>query len=757
MSSQEPVVVKETEPIVTEAQAEEIIEKFEGATRALPGKLGAGISLLAVLMSFFALYGALATVAAQVLRGGHLLFGLVLIFLLYPARRRDETWRTRIGRTDVLLAFLSVAAIGYIFVDFERFQYRAGNPSTLDLAFGSLLVFLVLEAVRRAVGWHLAALALVFFVYGFVGVRGTIPIDLPGALGHRGYEIDRIIPHMYMGLEGILGIPLDVSSSFIILFTIYGALLDASGAGKFFVDLSFALMGRRPTGAGRAVTFASFLLGGPSGSGVATTVTLGSIAYPMLRKAGYDKESAGGLLSAGGIGAVLSPPVLGAASFIIAEFLKISYLQVIAMSLVPTLLYYISIFLMIEVDAYKFGIKEVKIETLPLRELMLKYGYHLSSLFTIVLFMLGGFTAILAVFWSSVVAILLSTLRAETALLSRRFAIFLLVAVGANILLALTFSAVATALAGSGLAGALPALRRLATMENAGLVGMGIVVLAFLAALRRQDPQDGTRRLYRAFELGAKQVLSVVATCAAAGIIIGIFTLTGLGLKLSGIIVDTSDVVTDGVVAGAQTIFALALNVGIVHVFFALVFTAIATWVLGLALPITASYIIAAVMAAPALVKLGVPDFAAHMFIFYYALLSEVSPPVGLSPFAAAAITGGNPYKTMMQAWKYTLPAFVVPFMFTLAPAGVGLLLQGDWTNIVFATITAIVGITALTTGVGGWLLSRTAWWERAILVIAGLMLVYPEQNLDLIGIALFAAVLGRQWVSGRRASAVIG
>ncbi len=742
MSSHEPIVVKEPEPIVTPEQAEELIEKFEGATRALKSKRGMGITLIAVFMSFFALYGALATIPAQVLRGGHLMLGLVLIFLLYPARQGDESWRTRIGWTDILLALLSVAAIGYIFADFEKFQYRAGNPSNLDLAFGFLLIVLVLEAVRRSVGWHLAALTLIFLIYGLIGTRGTIQIDLPGALGHRGYEIDRIIPHMYMGLEGIFGVPLDVSSSFIVLFTIYGALLDASGAGKFFVDLSFSLMGRKATGAGRTVTLASFLLGGPSGSGVATTVTLGSIAYPMLRKAGYNKESAGGLLSAGGIGAVLSPPVLGAASFIIAEFLKISYLQVIAMSLVPTLLYYISIFLMIELDAHKFGIKEVKIETLPVRELMLKYGYHLSSLFTIILFMLGGFTAILAVFWSSVVAILLSAIRPETAVLGRRFAAFLAVVAITTVALVLAAPAL------SAMLGAVPFLRQLASWENAGLIVLGIILAAFLVALVKRDPKDATRRLYHAFELGSKQVLSVVATCAAAGIIIGIFTLTGFGLKLSGIIIDLAVLVTDGLVATFASLLSIAINYNSVHLFFALVFTAIAVWVLGLALPITASYIIAAVMTAPALTKLGVPDFAAHMFIFYYALLSEVSPPVGLSPFAAAAMTGGNPYKTMMQAWKYTLPAFVVPFMFTLAPEGVGLLLQGSPANIIFATISAIVGITALTTGVGGWLLRRVNWIERVALIAAGLLLIYPSTNLDVVGLTLFAIVAGYQWIT---------
>ena len=276
--SSEPVIVQETEPIVTPEQAEELIEKFEGATRTLTGKVGWFVSGIAVLMSLFALNGALSNVSAQVLRGGHLLLALILIFLLYPGQKKDESWRGRIGWTDVGLALLSIAAIGYIFVDFEKFIYRSAVPLAQDIAFGLLLIVLVLEAVRRAVGWHLAALVAVFLVYGLMGSKGLIPIDLPDPFGHRGYDIDRIVGHLYMTLEGIFGVPLDVSSSFIILFTIYGAFLDYSGAGKFFVDFSFAALGRKTTGAGRAVTLASFLLGGPSGSGVATTVTLGSIA-----------------------------------------------------------------------------------------------------------------------------------------------------------------------------------------------------------------------------------------------------------------------------------------------------------------------------------------------------------------------------------------------------------------------------------------------------------------------------------------------
>jgi TRAP transporter 4TM/12TM fusion protein len=482
---------------------------------------------------------------------------------------------------------------------------------------------------------------IAFIIYAFVG-----PI-LPSPWTHRGYDIERVVGHMYMTLEGIFGVPIDVSSTFIILFTIYGAFLEFSGAGKFFIDFSFAAMGGKPTGAGRTVTLASFLLGGPSGSGVATTVTLGSVAYPMLARAGYSKDAAGGLLSAGGIGAILSPPVLGAAAFLISEFLKISYLDVIVMATIPTCLYYWSIFLMVELDAKKFGAKEIPIDkTYSLWQLTYLYGFHFISLVAIVVIMILGFTPIMAVFWATVLAFAVSFIRKDTALTPRK--------------------------------------------------------------------------LVKALKSGSIGVLSVGSTCAAAGIIVGVVTLTGLGLKFSSIIISY---------AGGS-------------LFLTAIYTALIVWVIGLAVPVTASYIIAAVIAAPALTQLGVPEFAAHMFVFYYAILSEVSPPTALSCFAAAALTKGNPYKTTMYAWKYTLPAFIVPFMFTLDEKGVGILLKGPAINVIWTTITAFLGIASLAGGVENWFLKKTTLYERIMLIIGGLLLVYPIPLCDIIGFGLMVLVV---------------
>ncbi len=626
-------------------QAQAYIEEEEGATSRFRGVLGVVTTTLLVAMSLFHLYAAVDIVPAQVLRPVHVGFTLLLVFLLFPVSAR---FRNRLMWWDVVCAVLGVATIAYLLAGGDDFWDRNTVPSNSDVFFGVAFVLLVLEACRRTSGWIMVAVIGTFLAYAFVGPW------LPGSWAHRGYDVAGMTGFLYQTLEGVFGTAVDVSSSLIILFTIYGAFLQHSGAGKFFLDWSFAAMGGKPTGAGRTVVLSSFLLGGPSGSGVATTVTIGSVAYPMLARAGYGKDAAGGLLAAGGLGAIISPPVLGAAAFLIAEFLKISYLDVLLMATVPTLLYYLSLFMMVEIDARKFGMPEVTAEThYKLGALTRMYWYHFASLVSIVVFMLMGYSPILSVFYATLVTYAVSFLRADTRM--------------------------------------------------------------------------GMRKLWLALKDGSGQMLNVAATCAAAGLIVGVVAKTGLGLKFSAIVIAYA--------GGSLPLTAL--------------YTALIVWVIGLAVPVTASYIICAVIAAPALTKLGVPDFAAHMFIFYYAVLSEVSPPTALSPFAAAAITGGDPNRTTLQSWKYTLPAFVVPFVFVLDPAGVSLLLKvppdASWLHVGWITFTAIVGIAALAAGVQQWLLRPCNRVERWLLVACGLLLVYPSPATDGVGLVGFAALLAWQ------------
>src|SRR5689334_533058 len=454
-------------------RAEEMIEQEEGVQNKFKGFMANFIIAVAVVMSLFHLYASYAIVRTEVMRATHVAFVLFLSYLIFPVSRR---FRHRVMPWDWALALLAVATCAWLISQGDDFFDRSITPNDWDIFFGVVLILLVLEAMRRATGWIMPIITVGFLLYAFYGPY------LPPPWTHKGYEVERIIGHMYMTLEGIFGVAVGVSSSLIILFTIFGAFLQYSGAGKFYIDFSFSAMGGKPTGAGRTVVLASFLLGGPSGSGVATTVTLGAVAYPMLAKVGYEKNAAGGLLAAGGLGAIISPPVLGAAAFLIAEFLKISYLDVLLMAVIPTLLYYLALFLMVELDARKYGMADTRFEKVDsVWNLSKRYWYHFLSLFAIVIFMLWGFSPVLSVFWATVVALVTSLLRPDTALLP--YSLF----------------------RGGG------------------------------GSVFRQLADSG---FAKAMEGGALGMLNVGATCAGAGIIVGVVTLTGLGLKFSTIVID---------------------------------------------------------------------------------------------------------------------------------------------------------------------------------------------------------------------------
>ncbi len=654
----------------TAARVERLIEEEEGAQNRFTGLLGWVATGVALAMALFHLYAAWSIVPTTSLRFVHVGFAMVLGFLLFPAARR---FRHRLMPWDWLLIAAALAVTWYLLyggdmIGAEPLIDRYVFPETWDLVVGWALIVLVVEVTRRSTGPVMPVVAVLFLLYGFFGNL------LPPPWQHQGYGTERLIPHLTITLDGIFGTAVDVSASLIILFTIYGAILQASGAGKFFVDFSFAAMGGRATSAGRTVVLSSFLLGGPSGSGVATTVTLGTVAWPMMRRVGYRADDAGGLLAAGGLGAIISPPVLGAAAFLIAEYLKIGYLEVLRMAAVPTVLYYASLLFMVELDQRRIAAAggggaagEERLATEGAWALTRRYGFHFTSLLAIVVFMVMGYSPTLSVLYAMGVALLLSFVRRETALWPRRLA---------------------------------------ETLAS-----------------------------------GAVQAVGIAATCACAGIIVGVITLTGLGLKFSDIAIQAA--------GGSLVVTAL--------------YTALIVWVVGLAVPVTASYIICAVVAAPALMKLGVPDYAAHMFVFYYAVLSEVSPPTALSPFAAAAITGAGPYRTTLQAWKYTLPAFVLPFVFVTDPEGVGLLLAlkpgMGWSDVAAQIAFAAAGLAALAAACQGYARRAMAGWERAGFAIAGLLMVFPAlveaaagdavPAPHWIGLALGAALLAWQWRGG--------
>ena len=650
---------------LTQAQLDSFIKQEEGDANDYRGWIGILITLVAVGMSLFHLYAAYSIVPTQVLRTVHVGIVLFLVYLSFPIASK---FKNRLMWWDVIMAFASIGVVYYVLTGGDDFMDRNTSPDPLDLYVGLGFIFLILEALRRTNGLILLSVTLGFLAYALFGNY------LPAPWTHKGYDVSRLVGYMYMTLEGIFSTAIDVSSTLIILFTIFGAFLQFTGAGKFFIDFSFAAMGGKSSGVGRTIVMSSFLLGGPSGSGVATTVTVGSVAASMLNKIGYDKNAAGGLLAAGGLGAIISPPVLGAAAFLIADFLKISYLDVLLMATIPTILFYLGLFVMVEIDVRKYSLHLQQIDAVDTAwNLTKKYWYHFFSLISIVVFMLVGFSPVMAVFWATVTSAISSMIRADTAILSWDF-----------------------------LKGKQP----------------------FFKGLYQSN-------LVKALASGSTGVLAIAVTCAGAGLIVGTVTLTGLGLKFSSIVIQYS---------GGSLLLTT-------------IFTALIVWIVGLAVPVTASYIICAVIAAPALINLGVPAFAAHMFIFYYAVLSEVSPPTALSPFAAAAICKGDPYKTTLQTWKYVAPAILVPFMFVLDKSGVSLLLMGsttalasaNWLLIFESFATAVVGVIALAGGLQGWFIVKDNFFERWVLILSGVALAYPSIEADIIGIVGFVLVIALQ------------
>lgn len=650
----------------TAARVEQLIESEEGVLNRFTGALGVVAVGLALVMSLFHLYAAWSIVPTTVLRFAHVGFTMVLGFFLFPVARR---FRDRFPPWDWALIAAGIYVTWYLISGGDDLQDRIIYPEPMDIIVGWLLIALVLEVTRRCTGWIMPVVAIAFLLYAFFGNH------LPAPWTHRGYDAERLIPHISITLEGIFGTAVDVSATLIILFTIYGAILGATGAGKYFVDFSFAATGGKPSSAGRTVVLSAFLLGGPSGSGVATTVTIGTVAWPMMKRVGYSSHDAGGLLAAGGLGAIISPPIMGAAAFLIAEYLKISYLDVLLMATIPTCLFYASLLFMVELDQRRIraaggGRDDVPMPVEKVGAMFKRGWYHFSSLIAIIFFMGIGYSATLSVLYAMALAVALSFLSREHALYPMK--------------------------------------------------------------------------LIRTLAAGSEQAIGIAATCACAGIIVGAITLTGLGLKFSDIAIQA---------AGGSLIITA-------------IYTALIVWVVGLAVPVTASYIICAVVAAPALMKLGVPDYAAHMFVFYYAVLSEVSPPTALSPFAAAAITGAGPYRTTLMAWKYTLPAFVLPFVFVTDPQGVGLLLNMVpgmvWTDVVLQVVFATFGLAALSSACQGFAINAMGAMERWAMAVAGLLMVFPAiiqvvaagslPAAHWIGMGIGALLLGLQYLRRQRA-----
>ncbi|MFD0520692.1 TRAP transporter permease [Paractinoplanes durhamensis] len=635
--------------------------------RSLSGRVGLGVSIVAFLVALLVL----GQVFRPLARGSQfyliifLAGTLPLVFLAYRARITGAG-RERPTLPDWLLAGLAVVTCLYpvspLHGGYDGFLDRQGLLEPIDIVLGAVLLILVVEACRRTTGIALPLVCLAFLAYGYYG--GLLPQSWP--IAHAGLDFAQIVDALYNSGSGFYGTPLDVAATYIVLFTIYGAVLDLSGASRFFVDLSVAAFRKSRSAAGRTAVAAGFLLGTVSGSGTATAVSVGAVTWPLLRRAGYPPEQAGGMLAAAGVGAILSPPTLGAAAFIVAEYLDVSYLTVLGWATIPTLLYYLGILLAVEIDVRRFRVRSIEVPTTSAWRLLLRFGYHFSSLILIVVLLALDVNATRAVVYATLAAFLLS----------------------------------------------------------------------FLDPRARMTPP----RVFTALSAGVRGVLPVVAVCAAAGIITATTTKTGLGAQLASLLVAGAQAVTTNPTA------VLALTVAL---------AAVALAILGLAVPVTASFIIGWVIIGPALLGLGVPAPAAAMFVFYYSVLSEVTPPTALAAVGASAITGGRTVPTMWQALKYALPAFLVPVAFVLTDSGSDLLAQGSFTGMVWTTAVACLAVLALAVATGGWVpgIGRAGTPSRVLAAAAGLLLLYLEPLTITIGVLALAAAAGWAFFDGKKES----
>jgi TRAP transporter 4TM/12TM fusion protein len=632
--------------------AEAVLRKYdsESNTRTLTGFMARLVSAIAITFSLFQLYTAIFGVMdAHLQRAVHLSFGMALIFLLYPSR---ASWsKTSVHPFDILLAIVGAALPLYVVANYGELVLRSGQIVPADMFVGTLGILMVIEGARRAVGWPIVIVAVLFITYGFAGPY------MPDILAHRGLDVGDVVSHLYFTTEGVFGIPLGVSSTFIFLFILFGAYLETTGLGKFFIDIANALAGWAAGGPAKVAVLSSGLMGMVSGSSVGNVVGTGSFTIPMMKKMGYSKEFAGAVEATASTGGQLMPPIMGAAAFLMAEFMGVPYIEVVKAAAIPAVLYFTGIWIGVHLEAKKNGLQGVPRDQLPkFKELFFERGHLALPLVGIVYLLVAGYSP--------------------------------------------------------------------------NRAALAAILLAIVASFLRKSTRMKPIEIIQGLEKGAKGVLGVMIACASAGIIIGIVTKTGVGLKLAGALID---------LAGGMLLPAMF-------------FTMITSIILGMGVPTTANYVITSTIAAPALIQMGVPLMAAHMFVFYFGIIADVTPPVALAAFAGAGISGGNPMKTGITASKLAIAAFVIPYIFVLSPAL--LMVNTTPVELIWAFATSVIGMVGLGTAMIGYLMAPANIFVRIMAFAGGITLIYPGVYTDMIGFGMLGLVLFIQIAKRKRQDA---
>ncbi len=623
--------------------------------------------IISIIFVTFQLYATLSgAITAQILRATHLAFVQLLAFLLFPATKKLP--RDTLPLYDVILGLIGAACWMYIVINFQTLVRRSGNNTTLDVIIGIIGILILFESCRRIVGLPIMIIAGVFVIYAFTGKY------LPGFLHHRGYSLQRVVCHLFYNTEGIMGTPIGACSTFIFLFILFGALLEKTGIGQFFIDLCNSIAGGASGGPAKVAVLSSALLGTVSGSSVSNTVGSGSFTIPMMKRLGYKGEFAGAVEATASTGGQLMPPIMGAAAFLMAESLGMPYITIVKAAVIPALLYFTGIFITVHLEAKKLGLKGMPRDKLPrFLPLFLSKGYMIIPLIVIIWFLCSGKTAVFAALMGIVACLLIG------------------------------------------------------------------IIVSIVDLAKGKKPTFGSKDIIDVICAAARNIISVAIACGMAGIIIGVVTLTGLGLKLGAGLVS---------LAGGK-------------LFLTLIFTMLASIILGMGAPTTANYLITSTITAGAIIQLGVQPLAAHMFAFYFGIIADVTPPVALAAIAGAAIAKARPMKTAFNATKLAIGAFIIPYMFVYNSQM--LMIDASIGRILFIIVTALIGMFGISVALEGYGFNFTGIlhgskkpaalvisldvFERILFATAGLLCVIPETRSDIIGLIMIAILIAYQLI----------
>lgn len=665
-----------------EAKARELEEQFDSEIRFRPLAPLAGrlVGVLLVALSIFHYYTAgFGLLPEMIHRGIHLAFVLGLVFLVFPFSRRgyDQPATSSLLRPlgisiiDWLLAIGAVVAVLHVpLIPLDDLAFRVGNPTTTDVVLGGLLILVLLEATRRSVGWPLPIIALIFMAYAIYGP------SMPGILVHPGASFSQLVDHLYLTTQGIYGIALGVVATYVFHFVLFGVFATRIGLGQLFLDCAAWVAGRFAGGPAKVSIFGSALFGMISGSSVANTVTVGSLTIPAMKRLGYKPHFAAAVEAASSTGGQIMPPIMGAAAFLMIEFLNLPYTTIILAAIVPAFMHFFGVLIQVHFEAKRTGLRGMTAEEMPdLKEAFKRDWPTVIPLVVLLGVLLSGYTPYLAAFWGITLCVLVGLLNPR---------------------------------------------KRMTFLE-----------------------------LFEGLRDGAKYALAVGAAAATVGIIVGVVTLTGVGFKISYIVTSTAaqlagwfETFIPAALAGPQALTLL----------FTLIMTGIVCILMGCGIPTTANYIIMATIAAPALGLLGVEPIVAHFFVFYYGVLADITPPVALAAYAAAGMAGADPFKTGNTAFRLGLGKVLVPFVFVFSPSLLLVTSDFSWHAFFVALIGCVVGITCLGAALSGFLLVRTKFWERILLILASILLIAPEIYSSLLGAALIVPVLVRHVISARQA-----